>query len=221
MPQVKTVMFRNFSDQVFSAVVPHKAKVGDSMRMIVDENCKWDGEPYTFQPGETRYMSDWKARHFAKHLVNRELVKRGMDNDTSPKKPEDNPRYMELFNKAFIEDPKAAAMSEDMAEDEAMSKNKDLEIEKLKAENARLKAQQNGDAAVVEESEPHTITQEDLDANPGLEEDVKVGDEVLLPKAVSEDSDLVTPIEEDDEDEDAPAPAGSEEAGFAGLKPTE
>jgi len=33
--------------------------------------------------------------------------------------------------------------------------------------------------------ETHTITQEDIDANPGIEEDVAVGDEVFLPSPES------------------------------------
>jgi len=35
------------------------------------------------------------------------------------------------------------------------------------------------------EEQPHTITQEDLDRNEGLSEEVKVGDEVTLPVVVS------------------------------------
>lgn len=57
--------------------------------------------PYTFQPGEenAKYMEYPIALHFAKHLVNRELLKRGRENDTSPKNMHENPYFMEIFNK--------------------------------------------------------------------------------------------------------------------------
>ncbi|MFA7257588.1 MAG: hypothetical protein WC047_08450 [Kiritimatiellales bacterium] len=200
--QAKTVLFRNFSDQVFSAVKPHEAQVGDQKRMIIDENCKWDGEPYTFEAGEARYMADWKARHFAKHLVNRELVKKGMDSDTSPKKPEDNPRYMELFNKAYIEDSGAEAMSESRVEDEIVNKNKDLEIANLKAENAKLRGETGEASSEVEDKNERGATAEEVERQ--------------APAKKEEKSELVTPIEDDEDEEDAPA--GSEEAEFVGLK---
>ena len=201
--QVKTVLFRNFSDQVFSAVEEHEVRVGDSVRMLIDENCKWDGEPYTFQPGESRYMADWKAAHFAKHLVNRELLKKGMENDTSPKSPKDNPRYMELFVQAYIEDPKSAPKSESMIEDEILNKNKDLEIEKLKAELAEARG------AKVEEED------EEIEE----EEKPKAPIQAIVKDKAGEKSELVTIVdEEDEEEEEAGAPTGSEEAGFAGLK---
>lgn len=42
----------------------------------------WNSEPYTFIPGKNYYMEDWKAKHFAKHLVDRELLANGkMVND--------------------------------------------------------------------------------------------------------------------------------------------
>jgi len=200
--QAKTVLFRNFSDQVFSAVKPHEAKVGDQKRMIIDENCKWDGEPYTFEAGEARYMPDWKAKHFAKHLVNRELVKKGMDSDTSPKKPEDNPRFMELFNKAYIEESGAEVMSESRVEDEIINKNKDLEIANLKAENAKLRGEESEMSSEVEDKNERGATAEEIKRQ--------------QPAKKEEKSELVTPIEDDEDEEDAPA--GSEEAEFAGLK---
>lgn len=35
----------------------------------------WDGVLYNFQAGSTMILEDWKAVHFAKHLINRELLK--------------------------------------------------------------------------------------------------------------------------------------------------
>lgn len=65
----------------------------------------WNKIPYTFLPGEenAKYMERSLAIHFATHLVNRELLARGRENDTSPRKPEENPYFMELFNRCVIE----------------------------------------------------------------------------------------------------------------------
>ncbi len=73
------VKFVNFSDEDFTHT--------------------WNNIPYTFKAGGVKFMEQGLAKHFAKHLINRELLKRGRDNDTSPKKPEENPFYMELYNK--------------------------------------------------------------------------------------------------------------------------
>lgn len=37
----------------------------------------WDGVPYPIKKGQSVYFEDWKARHFAKHLVDREMNKLG------------------------------------------------------------------------------------------------------------------------------------------------
>jgi len=88
--------FTNFSDEKFTGY--------------------WDGKGRGFEPGESKWMPAWTARQFAKVLVNRELLRRGPDNEdgtqgdyiiskgdtmTSPKFPEQFPIFMELFNKAF------------------------------------------------------------------------------------------------------------------------
>lgn len=204
--EVKTVLFRNFSDQVFSSVELHEVNIRGTKLMVTDETCRWDGEDYTFKPGESRYMPDWKAAHFAKHLVNRELIKMGLDNDTSPKRPKDNPRFMALWKKAYIEDPKSVSMSETKAEDELIELNKDLEIEKLKAENEALKsgAKDLPEAPEVGKMAPHTITEEDIENNPGIENDVQVGDEVLLPSVEDEDAPSDEGFADLPEEEEAP-----------------
>lgn len=53
------VLFKNWSDDKFSH--------------------KWNGVPYSFAPGEEKWMEGWMARHFTKHLTDRELLKRGME----------------------------------------------------------------------------------------------------------------------------------------------
>ncbi len=73
----------------------------------------WNGKGKTFEPGQSMWMPDYLAKHFAKHLTNRELVRtdkrgravyKGGENMTSPKKPEDVPIFMKLFNKAYTPD---------------------------------------------------------------------------------------------------------------------
>jgi hypothetical protein len=70
----------------------------------------WNGKGKEVKAGEKLWMPDYLARHFAKHLTNRELLKtdsngnliyKDGDKMTSPKFPEQVPLYVELFNKAF------------------------------------------------------------------------------------------------------------------------
>ena len=58
MAEVKSVVFKNFTDKEFV--------------------CSWDGVPYRFAPGKEMYVEDWKARHFAKHLVDGIMHKRNL-----------------------------------------------------------------------------------------------------------------------------------------------
>lgn len=90
---MKTALFTNFSDEVFTGY--------------------WDGKGKSFAAGQSMYMPDYLAQHFAKHLVNRELLRTKPDGTliykdgekmTSPKKPQDVPLFMELFNKAYTPD---------------------------------------------------------------------------------------------------------------------
>ena len=53
--EVKSVVFKNFMDEEFV--------------------CSWDGVPYRFAAGKEMYVEDWKAAHFAKHLVNKAMYK--------------------------------------------------------------------------------------------------------------------------------------------------
>lgn len=61
----------------------------------------WNGKPKTFKPGQEKYMPDFLARHFAKHLTNKLLHDAGKDTCTSPKFPEQVPAFMELFNRCY------------------------------------------------------------------------------------------------------------------------
>ena len=56
--EVKSVVFKNFDTEEFV--------------------CSWDSVPYRFAPGKEMYVEDWKAAHFAKHLVNKVMNRGGM-----------------------------------------------------------------------------------------------------------------------------------------------
>lgn len=56
--EIKSVIFKNFTDKEFV--------------------CSWDSVPYRFAPGKEMYVEEWKAEHFAKHLVDRVMHEKGM-----------------------------------------------------------------------------------------------------------------------------------------------
>lgn len=78
----RTALFHNFSDKPFTGY--------------------WNGKGRTFKPGDRKYMPKYLAEHYAKHLVNSVLIAQGKETSVSPKKPEQVPAFMELFNQAFI-----------------------------------------------------------------------------------------------------------------------
>jgi len=55
---LKAIQFTNFSTEDFT--------------------WKWDGIPYTFPAGSTMFLEDYKAEHFAQHLVDRELNRKNV-----------------------------------------------------------------------------------------------------------------------------------------------
>ena len=71
---MKTVLFVNFTNQPFSGIpyIWPDPKTKEEVE-TVDEHCKWDNVPDSFAPGKGRYMEDWRAVHFANHLITREL----------------------------------------------------------------------------------------------------------------------------------------------------
>lgn len=88
-----------------------------------DFSWKWGGKTYTFKAGKSVYLEDFKARHFAKHLVDRELHKAG--------KQVDDPSRESLLAKCLT--------SEEASEDattEVINKNKEMETKKPVAPKA-------------------------------------------------------------------------------------
>ena len=90
---MRTAQFINFTDQEFVGF--------------------WNGKGRKYPSGASEYMPDYLAKHFAKHLVNRELLRtkpdgtlvhKDGDKMTSPKFPEQVPLFTDLFNKSYIPD---------------------------------------------------------------------------------------------------------------------
>lgn len=115
---MKLATFTNFTDDIFA----HPSLGGH------DDLCQWGREPYCFQPHSEITMEDWKARFFAKHLTNRELMK--MPNGvgeyhTSPKMDLDGNVDDEMFLGIFNQCYKPVEM-----EDQSPEKLKDTMINK-------------------------------------------------------------------------------------------
>ena len=90
---MKTALFTNFSTEEFTGW--------------------WDGKARKFASGQSTWMPDYLAAHFAKHLANRELLRKDASGDliykdgekmTSPKFPDQVPIFKSLFDKAFQEE---------------------------------------------------------------------------------------------------------------------
>ena len=118
---MKTALFVNFTNEDFTGF--------------------WDGIGKNIKAGESLYMPDYLAKHFAKHLTNRELIKKNTkegETSTSPKKPEDVPAFMELFNKAYIpeEDETITQEKDDInVQIEVANKNKRKELKETKKQD--------------------------------------------------------------------------------------
>ncbi len=88
---MKSLKFINFTDKTFTGW--------------------WDGKSRKFKPGESLSLPAYLAEHYAKHLVNWELLRvdekgelihKNGDKMTSPKFPKQVPLFMELFNRACM-----------------------------------------------------------------------------------------------------------------------
>lgn len=87
----------------------------------------WDSIPYKFKPGQSVYLEDWKAAHFAKHLTDRELQKAGYGTADQ--------RRAQFYSKCFVEETieqnaPAAEIAKEVAElpveTQILNKNKNL-----------------------------------------------------------------------------------------------
>jgi hypothetical protein len=73
---------------------------------------KWDGVEYAFTPGQSMYVEDWKALHFAKHLADKAMQADGLNFDHFSRQ-----KYLD---KCFVE---AVDVNEKTAEVEIVNKN--------------------------------------------------------------------------------------------------
>lgn len=98
----------------------------------------WNSKPEYFKAGESKFMEEWRANHYATHLTNRELLRRGYENDTSPKFPDKNARFMEYFKKAYIP-VEGEAKSDEEVRNEAINRNLNEELKpEVKEDNTRF-----------------------------------------------------------------------------------
>lgn len=97
-----------------------------------DEHCKWDGVPDSFQPGASRYMEDWRADHYAKHLINRELDKQ--DKPTSDMKLRADMYKLCVMDQSAIEVPASTVAMELMNQNIEKPKKKASLKKETKAE---------------------------------------------------------------------------------------
>ena len=97
-----------------------------------DFTWDWDGSPTTIKAGDSIYFEAWKAQHFAKHLTDREMNKKGiLTND-----PRRTDFYSKCFKKADEEielaateeatDEKEVEEKADDAKNSAMNKNEEI-----------------------------------------------------------------------------------------------
>ena len=118
----------------------------------------WDGKAKKFAAGQSLYMPDYLAKHFAKHLANRELIEIGLERLTSPKNPEQVPEFMDMFNKAFTPD-----QSDEFGE----TKKPDVDtlidvVNKNRQERAEMKV---SDPDKQDPTQPQVVLSPDFDGN--------------------------------------------------------
>lgn len=138
--QNRTALFHNFSDYEFIGY--------------------WNGRGRKFAAGAKVFMPLWQAEHYAKHLANEILLRRGDPKSvasTSPKEPTQVPLFNELFIKACILQDDGEPMS---AEDSAI--------------NLANRLQPKAEKTPLDKEEPQTIAADvadpDLDDEDNFEE---------------------------------------------------
>lgn len=134
---MKTAIFTNFTDEDFIGY--------------------WDGKGKRIPAHQSLMMPDYLAEHFAKHLANRELLRtndkkelliKNGDKYTSPKKPNEVPEFMKLFNKAY-----KPSDDEDMSDEEV-----EINIANAGKENGSSKGNKSENS-----NEPQVVLLPDLE----------------------------------------------------------
>lgn len=62
----------------------------------------WDGKGKKYEGGARKLLPDYLAKHYATHLTNQILIEREEYTSTSPKFPEQVPKFMEIFNQCYV-----------------------------------------------------------------------------------------------------------------------
>ena len=86
---------------------------------------KWAGTEEVFKSGQSKYLEDWKARHYAKHLVDQYFNEKDI--------PTNHFSRNNLEKKCFGE---VEEVSKVNADSEIFNKNKELEKETKKPEKS-------------------------------------------------------------------------------------
>ena len=120
MAEVKSVVFKNFMNEEFE--------------------CSWDGVTYKFAPGKEMYVEDWKATHFAKHLVDKAIY------------TAKGSKELILTDKVLRDKLLAQALpgGESVTPDEALDRNV---REEVKEEEVKVAKKRGRPSKVVEEEE--------------------------------------------------------------------
>jgi len=145
---MKSALFTNFSDKEFTGW--------------------WDGKPKKFAPGESLYMPDFLAQHYAKHLANREILKipKG-ETMTSPKFPEQVPEFQKLFNKAYTPD----TNQEDVVKLKSKADRLDEEIDALNKNKAAQETPETVETTNAPSTEPFKA--ESMEQKPQVQDPTK------------------------------------------------
>jgi hypothetical protein len=62
----------------------------------------WDGKGKKYEGGARKLLPEYLAKHYATHLTNQILIEKGEYTSTSPKFPEQVPKFMDVFNQCYI-----------------------------------------------------------------------------------------------------------------------
>lgn len=129
--EVKSVVFKNFTDEEFV--------------------CSWDSVPYRFPPGKEMYVEDWKAIHFAKHLVDKVMNKKRMITSNMVER-----------NKFLVQ---ALPEAEIISADEALDKNAREEVAEKEKEIKKEVKTKKASKVVTEEEFPDLKKEKVLKVN--------------------------------------------------------
>jgi len=103
-----------------------------------DFTWKFDGIAYTFKAGQEIYLEDFKANHFAKHLIDRELMEKKVRTDNQVER--------NILTAKFLP-------GDDMTVEEAVDKNAREEVEDRKAVIRKGGKKLKSEKKVVEDEE--------------------------------------------------------------------